>query len=288
MNTYDNILIVRTDRIGDVVLTTPAIQALREAHLGAKISILVSLQTRELIEGNPHLDEVLIDDKEGRHSGFWGFLKLILTLRKRCFDIAIIFHTKKRTNSLCFLAGITRRAGYKNSKFGFFLTDPVKDARPEGKKHESEYCLDVVRHLGIRVDQPKLYVPIRRESEAWVKKLFADNDVLAHQKIIAVHPDASCISKRWPAPKFSELINRLIERHHAKVVLIGGGGTQTIIRQILPALRFPVIDLAGKASLSQLASLLKACHLLISNDSGPVHVAAAVNTPVISIFEIQL
>ena len=116
---YRNILIVRTDRIGDVVLTTPAIEALRKAFPQARISILVTPVTRELVEGNPYLDEVLIDDRKGRHGGVFGFFNLVKTLRKRQFDLAIILHTKKRTNSLCFLAGIPHRVGYKNNKFGF-------------------------------------------------------------------------------------------------------------------------------------------------------------------------
>lgn len=281
---FRNILVVRTDRIGDVVLTTPAIVALREAYLGAKISILVSVETQDIVEGNPYLDEILIDDKKDIHQGFFGFLRLISALKKRQFDLAIIFHTKKRTNLLCFLAGIPRRIGYKNNKFGFLLTDPLKDTRPQGDRHEVEYCLDVLRHLGIKIDKPKLYMPLKKENEEWVKKLFADNDVLASQKVIAVHSDASCISKRWPTRKFIEVINQLMIKHHVKIVLIGGSATQKIAQEILPALKGPTINLVGQASLSQLASLLQKCHLLISNDSGPVHIAVAVGTPVVSIF----
>ena len=111
INSYKNILIVRTDRIGDVVLTTPAIMALRRHYPNAKISILVTPQTRELVDGNSCIDEVIIDDRKGEHKGY-GFFKLIGLLRQKRFDVAVNYHTKKRTNLACFLAGIPIRIGY--------------------------------------------------------------------------------------------------------------------------------------------------------------------------------
>ncbi len=281
---YKNILIVRTDRVGDVVLTTPAILALREAYMGAKISILVSPQTRDIIENNPCLDEIIIDDKNGAHKGFWGFLKLVFGLRKRRFDLAVIFHTKKRTNFLCFLAGIPVRLGYKNNKFGFLLTKKIKDTRIEGTRHEAEYCLDLLSHIGVKAVELKLLMPVKKESQDWAQKILGDNDVVASERLIAVHPGASCISKRWLPERFAGLINQLTHNHFARVVLVGGPETKNIAKEIKSALTNPVVDLTGETSVSQLAGILKKCQLLISNDSGPVHVACAVGTPVISIF----
>ena len=89
-----------------MILTTPAIAAVREANMNARVSILVAPSTREIVDGNPNLDEVIVDDRKSVNRGFWGFMKLVLALRKKRFDLAIIFHTKKRTNSLCFFAEI--------------------------------------------------------------------------------------------------------------------------------------------------------------------------------------
>ena len=289
-NHYKNILIVRTDRIGDVLLTTPAIAALREKHLDAKISILVTPQTRDIVDGNPYLDEVLIDDRKGAHRGFLGFLKLVWCLRKKRFDLAVIYHTKKRTNLLCFLAGIPNRAGYHNNKFGFLLTHKIKDTRPQGNKHEAEYCLGVLEAIGLdiprRPDTLRLTMPLKKESDEWVEGILRDNDILPSEQLIAVHPGASCISKRWSAANFAEVINRLAEDHSTRIFLIGGHENQEITRTIKDRLeaKNSVIDLTAQTTISQLASLFKRCQLLISNDSGPVHVAVAVETPVISIF----
>ena len=141
------ILVVRTDRIGDVVLTTPAIRALRQAYPEAHIAILVAKSTQALVDGNPDLNDVLVDDRRGRHQGL-GFWRLVSEVRRKRFDLAVIFHTKRRTNLLCFFAGIPERIGYKNDKFGFLLTEQIPDDRPAGTKHESEYCLDMLRPLG--------------------------------------------------------------------------------------------------------------------------------------------
>src|ERR1041385_8669613 len=113
MKNYKRILIIRTDRIGDVILTTPAIEAIRKNFPQAKISILVAEQTQDLVKGNPFVDEVLVDDRLGRHHGMTGFWQLASEIHVRRFDAAFIFHTKKRTNFLCFNARIPERIGYR-------------------------------------------------------------------------------------------------------------------------------------------------------------------------------
>ena len=284
MKQYKNILIVRTDRIGDLVLTTPVISALRQAYPHAKLSIMVSPAASPIVEGNPSLEEVIVFDPKQTHRGFFRLLKFIRQLKKINFDLALVFHTKKITNSICFLAGIPQRVGYKNKKFGFLLTHGIKDTRPEGRQHEIQYCLDVLRHIGIPVEDPQMVVAISLESEQWVERFLRENLITEFTPLIAVHPDASCISKKWPAQNFAELINLIHQHHPSKILLIGGDTTRAISSQIMPLLEEPVIDLSGKITLSQLSSLLRRCQVVISNDSGPVHVARAVGTPVISIF----
>ena len=284
MTSYQNILIVRTDRLGDVVLTTPVIAALRKACPKARISIMVRNETRDVVEGNLYLDQVIVYDREKTHKGPWGFWKFIFRLRREKFDLAIVLHTKKITNAICFLAGIPHRLGYKNEKFGFLLTHPLPDTRWQGTKHESEYCLDVLKALGIRDVPPEFYVPVQKEGEAWVQQFFLENQIKASERLIAVHPGASCISKRWPAQNFAEVINRIQNDSSARIVLIGKDDPSRAAGEILAAVKGPVVDLTGKTSVSQLISLLKRCHLLISNDSGPVHVASALGVPVVAIF----
>lgn len=284
---YSNILIVRTDRIGDVVLTTPAVRALRKAYPVSRISMLVSAATRDLVNGNRYLDEVIVDDKCGKHKGLFGFLRLVNLIRRKKYGLAIIFHTKKRSNSLCFLAGIPERIGYKNNKFGFLLTHPIEDTRHHGKKHEAQYCLDVLRHLGILSKMPddlRLCVPVTEESEKWLQRFLQRNNIKGNGRIIVIHPGASDPSKIWPGHFFAEFINNVVEQYAAKIVIIGSSGINEIARKISSMSNYPVINMAGKTTVSELVSLLKRSDLLVSNDSGPVHVAVAAGTPVISIF----
>jgi len=280
---YKNILIVRTDRIGDVVLTTPSITALRQHYPNAKISILVTPLTRELVEGNSCLDEVIIDDRKGEHKGY-GFFKLIRLIRRKRFDAAIIYHTKRRTNLACFLAGIPIRIGYKNKKFGFLLSHPIVDTRRKGEKHEAQYCLDVLKELEIESTDLNIYLPVSEESVVWAERFCKDYQIEKGDQLIAIHSGASDPSKQWSENHFAELIDSLIDHYSAKIVMIGSSKVSNGAKKIMSLTSGKIIDVTGKTTVGQLAALITRCNLLVSNDSGPVHVAAGVGTPVISIF----
>ncbi len=283
--TFKNILIVRTDRIGDVVLTTPSIKALRQAYPAARISVLVTPATFDLVNGNPYVDEILVDDRAGRHKGLFGFSRLVRELRLKKFDLAVIYHTKRRYNSACYMAGIPCRLGYKNNKFGFLLTHPIKDTRSLGAKHEAAYCMDVLKAVGIENNDLDMLVPMQKEAEAWALSWMLENN-LKPNEFIAIHPGSSDPAKCWPTENFAKLMDHLAERYPLKIVLIGSPQTATVAAAILQQARLApqFLNLTGKTSLAQTISLLRRARLLISNDSGPVHVAAGVGTGVISLF----
>lgn len=284
MKEFRNILIVRTDRMGDVVLTTPSIKAAREHYSQSRITILAAPATQAIVDGNPYLDEVMIDDRLGEHKGLWGFLKLVLALRRRKFDLAVIYHTKRRTNLACFLAGIPYRIGYKNNKFGFLLNHPVEDTRHQGIQHEVQYCLDIFGHLGVGVQKIEMHVPLQRAAQDWLSQFLTTNNISQNEKLIIIHPGASDFSKCWSAYRFAELIKELNKRFEAQFFLIGSSQIQGISDQIASMVPFKVLNLVGKTTLAQTISLLNRAFLLVSNDSGPVHLAAGLGTPVVSIF----
>ncbi len=281
---FQNILIVRTDRIGDLILTTPAIAALRKGYPRARFSLLVAPKTRCLIEDHPGLDEVWVDDRQGKHRGLRGFFRLAGELKKRHFDLAVIYHTKKRTNSLCLLAGIPYRLGYRNNKLGFLLTDGLKDERHWGRRHEVEYCLDVLKVLGIQTQESALFISRQAESERWAEEWLQAQPVSDPRKLIAVHPGASCPTKMWPAQRFADLLRRLSQKDQYHFLLIGDKDLRKVSIEIKRLAQIPIGDMTGQTSLSQLVSLMSRCRMLISNDSGPVHIANALMVPVVSIF----
>jgi len=281
---FKNILVIRTDRMGDVVLTTPAIAALRKAYPKARITIMVNPATKDIVEGNPFLDEVIVYDQFGKDKGFFGFWRFVFALRRHKFDLAINYHLKNRTNAMLFHAGIKPRIGFKNKKLNFFLTQ-YPDPRTNGMQHEAQYCLELLKYIGIEANDLTLYVGGNPESEAWAEQLFRQENISGSKdKIIVIHPGASCISKRWPPQRFAEVIDELDRKYTVKIILIGSGDNQLIAREVLVATKVPVVDLTGQTTVSQLISLLKRSSLLISNDSGPVHLSVCVHTPVISIF----
>ena len=280
---FKRILIVRTDRIGDVLLSTPVIKALRAQYPKAYIAMMVSPYAKDIVEGNPYLDEVVIYDKDGRHKSWISSLRFALGIKKKKFDLAVVLHPANRVHLVTFFAGIPRRVGY-DRKSGFLLTDRIKHTKQCGEKHESEYNLDLLRCLGIYPQDRTLFMPIRAESEEQAEVLFKQEGIKETDGVLVVHPGASCPSKIWPNERFAEVSDRLIDNYGFKVLVIAGPRDMALAEAVIRHMRHPAVNLAGKTSVSQLASVLKRCRLFISNDSGPVHIASAVGTPVISIF----
>jgi heptosyltransferase-2 len=280
---YKRILIVRTDRVGDVLLSTPVIKALRDSYPTSFIAIVVSPYAKDIVEGNPYLDEIIIYDKEGKHKSWQRSLKFALNLKKKRFDLAIILHPTNRVHLVTFFAGIPRRIGY-NRKMGFLLTDRLKHTKQLGEKHESEYALDLIRHLGVEPQDKFPFMPIKPESEKWTEELFQHEGINKSDKLLAIHPGASCPSKVWPNERFAEVADKLVQNYGFKVLLVAGPKDILLAQNVIKNMHHVALNLAGRTSVSQLASILKKCQLFISNDSGPVHIAVSVGTPVISIF----
>jgi len=280
---YKRILIVRTDRIGDVLLSTPVIRAVRENYPCAFIALMVSPYTKEIVEGNTYLDEVILYDKDGKHKSWASSVKFARNLGKRKFDVAIILHPTNRAHLIIYLAGIPKRVGY-DKKFGFTLTDKIPHTKQLGEKHELEYNLDLLKCLKIETKDKSLFMPIKAESERWAEDFVKSERIKIDDKLLVINPAASCPSKIWPSERFAEAADKLAQKYGFKILVVSGPRDLALAEKVIKKISSPVISLAGKISLSQLASLLKRAALFISNDSGPVHIASAVGTPVISIF----
>jgi len=277
------ILITRTDRIGDVILSTPVIKAVRDKYPDAHIAFCVQPHGFEILDRNPYLNEVILYDKKGKHGNIFGIIGFIFKLRRKKFDLAIILHPTNMINLACFFAGIPRRVGY-NRKLGFLLTDKILHEKQKGEKHELEYTLDVVRHIGIEPLDKKLYMSLHEDTERKVQEIFDKNGIERTKRIICIHPGASCDSKKWPVEFFSDLIDMLSSKYGAKIILVGGENDGALGKKIAETINVNALNLIGKTTLSVLAGILSKARVFISNDSGPVHIAVSVGTPVIDIF----
>ena len=274
------ILITRTDRMGDVILSTPAIKAVRDKYPDAYIAFCVQPSCVEIVDKNPYLNEIISYDKKGKYRNIIGILRFILKLRRKKIDTVFILHPTARMNLSCFLAGIPRRVGY-NKKMGYLLTDKIPHTKQEGQKHELEYTLDVLRYAGIEAEDKRLYMSLHKNTERQVEEVFGKYNIEGSHKIISIHPDASCPSKKWPYDYFMETALYLQKKFNAKIIILGEKKNN---KDICNVDELKAVDLRGKTSVSQLAGILSKSVLLISNDSGPVHAAVSVGTPVIAIF----
>lgn len=280
MRICKRILVIRLDRIGDVILSTPVVRALRKAYPGGFIGCMVRPYCREIVEGNPYIDEAIIYDKE---SGLQGLADIVTRLRREKFDLALILHPTRRTHLIAFLAGIPERVGY-DAKWGGLLTKRVPHAKQFGLKHERDYTLDLVRYIGVEPHDTALDLPVKAASERKVEDLLAKAGVRPGEPLVVLHPGASCPSKRWPADRFAKAGAALASRRGARVVVVAGPGEKAAGDSVAAAIGDRAINLAGSTTVADLASLFRRASLVISNDSGPVHIACAVGTPVIAIF----
>lgn len=164
------ILVTRTDRIGDVILSLPAIKAIRKAFPDAYIAVMVQPRIDDILKGNPHIDEVIVYDKNKKHKGILKSLGFIKGLRSKKFDMALNLHSTKRTNLLCFLAGIPRRIGYARGKADFLLTDKIEYIKKLGEKHEAEYSLDILRYLNMKPEFSDPLIYVQHEDEKRQRK----------------------------------------------------------------------------------------------------------------------
>ncbi|MBI3321471.1 MAG: lipopolysaccharide heptosyltransferase II [Candidatus Omnitrophica bacterium] len=277
------ILVIRLDRLGDVVLSTPVLQALREHVPHAFIAMMVRPACRDVVAGHPSLNEVIVYEKEGAQRSLLGTVRFARGLRRYAFDTALILHPTNRSHWIPRLAGIPVRIGY-NRKSAWLLTHRLPHRKQRGDKHEAEYTLELLRIFGLHPGRPHPLVSVQAGAQERLASVLTDQGFNATARVVAIHPAASCPSKRWMPERFAEVADRLIEQVNVQVVLVAGVAEIGPARAVEGAMRHRALNLAGKLSVAELAALLQRCALLISNDSGPVHVAAAVGTPVVAIF----
>ena len=277
------ILVIRLDRIGDVVLSTPVIAALRQTYPDSFLAVMVRPACREVVEGHPDLNEVILYEKEGAHRGILDTMRFARTLRRFQFDTALVLHPSNRSHWIPFLAGIPVRIGY-HRKCGWLLTQRLPHRKQEGSKHEAVYTLELLEVLGVTPPRPEPMVPIQQLAHQRVNEFLTQSKVKPNERLVAIHPSASCISKRWMPERFAQVADRLVTEQGVRICLIADEPDASYAKRVAQMMRQPALDLSGRLSVGELAALLHRCQLLVSNDSGPVHIAAAVRTPVVDIF----
>ncbi len=288
-----NILCVRLDTIGDVLMTSPAIRALKEGHPGRKITLMTSSRGAEAAILIPEIDDVIVYDPPWmkatppRQENSYD-KDIIDCLKKRKFDAAVIFTVFSQnpwaSAFLCYLAGIPLRLAQSRENPYQLLTHWVKDTETvETASHEVRRQLDLVETVGGGTEDDRIRLSVPKEAIHAMRHRLTRRGLDITQPWIVIHPGASAPSRRYRPEGFAAIAQKLIENGF-QIVFSGDRSDRRLVRQIQAMIGSPTCSLAGYLSLVDLAALLKLAPMLISNNTGPVHIAAGVGAPVVDIY----
>ncbi|PKM92891.1 MAG: lipopolysaccharide heptosyltransferase II [Elusimicrobia bacterium HGW-Elusimicrobia-4] len=269
------LLIIQTAFLGDVVLTIPLIQAAKK-YLKAQISVICIPSTKNILEGHPSIDEIIVFDKKNSEKGFFSLIKFAKKLKEKKFDVALIPHPSFKSGLISYLAAVPERIGFSNSAGRFFFTDKVFFDK---KKHQLERYLDLVKHFGVEIGEEKTEIHIDSKDEKFADALLPKDKI-----IFGINPGSVWATKRWPAEKYAEVSDKIFQEVGGRIVIFGGPDDIEIANSVEKNMKSKAINLSGKTTLKQLAASIRRCRVFITNDSGPMHIAAAMNISVIAIF----
>jgi heptosyltransferase-2 len=283
------IMIRATNWVGDAILALSALRAVRQRHPDAKISIVARPYVADIYREQQVCDELISYDPNGEHRGWSGREKLASELRYRKFDVALLLQNAFDAAWLAWRAQIPQRIGYSRDARSLLLTKAIPVPKPgEIPPHEKFYYLELLRRAGWLDQLPdELHITLRVPDAARLRaaQTLLEAGSRPHTLRIAVGAGASYGSaKCWPPDRFAKALNSLLSQADADVILFGTPSELPVSTAIAAELQRAPINLTGKTSIADLPGLLSECHLFLGNDSGAMHVAAAVGLPVVAIF----
>jgi len=286
---FKNILIIKPSAIGDIVFALPALSAIRAACPDARIAWLIRTEYAQLLEGHPYLDEIIIFDRKflGRwylHPKVFGELvKFLKNLRKKKFDCVFDFQGLFRTAFFGWVTGAKNRLGMSNARecAPFFYTKKV--SQDDESIHLIDFYLKMVSAAGLPVGKAEFVLPIAPEAEQTIDKKLSSQNIDTN-KFAVIVPGAAHPDKCWPAESFARLADRIAERFGLSIIAVGSDSEKGIVEQINKLAKTAIVDFAGKTSLAELAALVKQAAIVIGNDTGASHIAAALDRPIVIIF----
>ena len=287
-NNINKILAISTTGLGNLILYTPVLKILRREFPTAHITLLVANPaSASLLEGSPFINEIIVIDKE-KYEGVRSF-NLLNQIRQKKFDLVITSFLDKslKVALFSFFSGAKHRIGYRNKIYSLFYNHRV---RIKEKKHEIEYDLDLLRSIGIKIEAQEDKIPfvhLTVDDEKSADTFLKRNNINREDLLIGIHPgggpEVGSI-KRWAQEQFASLGDMIIDEYKAKIILVGGKEEKDICREIARLMKHKPIIATGETDIKTTASLIQMCKIFISNDTGLMHLAVAVNTKTIAIF----
>ena len=279
-----HILLRSANWVGDAVMTTPAVRAVRKNFPLARITILAKPWVMPVFHNNPHVDEMMRYDTSGRHKGAAGLIRLSRDLRQKKFDLAILFQNAFEAALLAFAARIPRRLGFATDGRTALLTDRLYSYRALKKGHLIDYYLGIISGASLDLDGRELELVISAEERNKARTLLGGFGVNPAEPVAGLNPGATFgTAKRWLPERFAELSRRLYTDRGFRSLLFGGPGEVQLGRQIAAMSGDCAVNLCGRTDLREAMALIDQCRVFVTNDSGLMHVAAALNIPQLAI-----
>ncbi|MDT8287113.1 MAG: glycosyltransferase family 9 protein [Elusimicrobiales bacterium] len=275
MRENPRILLVRTDRIGDVTLTTPAAAALKAALPGARLHFLAGAYARPVLEKNPALEKIIT---------LGGFFATLRELRRGNYDAAVVFFVDFRSALLPLLAGIPLRVGPASKVWSLFLNRRITQHRSRIEKHEADYNLDLLAGLGLPVKSAPASVTVEPGEKEAADRALERAGLRPGDLIVGVHPGSRGSAMNWPPENFAALASRLMRDHGVKVLLTGSAAERPLLEEMAASIPEKPAVLREELDLRRFMALVGRCSMFVTNSTGPLHLAAAQNVPTLSFF----
>jgi len=277
----ERILIVNVNWLGDTLFATPFIRAIRNKYPKSYIAVLTHPRCYEILEGNPNINEIIIYDEKRQHKSILRKFSIISYLRSKKFDAAFILRKSLSRTFLLLFSGIPVRAGYRSKRAGFLLTKRVDI--PRKKLHKVEYFLNLAKSVGAETKNKNYEIYISPADMENAEKILSGLGI-KDKPFIVLNPGGNWNPKRWPAINFARLGDEISERLCMNVVLTGAEKDIALAETISGLMKRKPFVLCGKTSLKALGAIFKKAACVVSNDSGPMHLAAAVRANLVAVF----
>jgi len=273
------ILLIRTDRIGDVVLSLPMLPLLKKEFPNASISVMVRSYTKELVEHHSDISEVMLWDEK---KSVFDYVK---TLKEKHFDLAILPYPRFNLAVITFLSNIAIRVGTGYRWYSFLFNKKIYEHRKDAKRHEVEYNLNLLKAVGIEFNgTPQFQFSIHSDAKIKVEEILSTDGITSSTKFVVLHAGSGGSARDWKIERFAELGDILQTREGIRVVLTGGKNEVHLVASLESKMKTKPLNYTGMFSLQELGALFLKASVFVANSTGPLHIASIVGTPVVAFY----
>ena len=283
LDRISKILVIQINGIGDIVMSTPTFRGIREVFRHARITLLAARPSKDIVEPMPYFDEIIYLNALWAIKGakFAPVIDILRTLRRKSFDLAIDLRGDFRNIIFMYFCDAKHSLSYQASGCDFFLTDVVTPGEGE---HSVEWGLRLLDYLGLKNASSELSLSIKDKDYHFAEQLWRENKFDSSSPVVIIHPGVRWYGRKWKSERYAEIADRLIDRYDAKVIFTGSPGEISCVNEVTQIMKNKPIIFAGKTTIRELAAIIAKSDLFIGVDSGPMHIATAVKTPVIALF----